>query len=480
MPSKPWLKFRMDKKIFKNCRFLIENPGPEEKIHTDAGLYIEGPWIRAVGPSLEIETRFGQQDGVELIDARDKIVMPGLVDAHNHVAEAHTMLAFGWLDTTTLGILDALDQVYWPAHAWFTEESIYDLNMLGLVNVLKHGATTHANALPFPDAVYQASRDARVRTVIHPQMVTSVQLPDAKDEDEYLTRTEAAIRRYHDSHDGLIQVGVHPNSTFNCTQRMLTRGMALAREYGTQFTTHIAESPEAKSRGDALWADEGGLLAHLNRIGLLSPRTVLFHGTLLDEREIDLLAETDTAIVHCPPTNSLFGFCAYLPYMLKAGIRVGLGTDCPTHNLFNVMLSVSQQHKIMGRPLQSLEPWTPLGLATLGGARALALEEKIGTLEPGKRADLVTIDLQKNTGLFPLNRKVLPDMLSLNGAGTEVADALVDGIFLRRDSEFTFLDERAIIARAQMWCDRFDEHYHSAVRESKPLFHRVHKEFQRW
>ena len=468
----------MGKVLFRNCRYLILRAAPESGVLRDGGLFVDGSRILAVGASAEVEAAHGHQPGVEVVDARHKIVMPGLVDAHNHVGEAHALLVFGWLESPILGLPDALDRVYWPAYGWFTEESVYDLTLFGLLNVLKHGATTHANALPFPDAVYQASVDAGVRAVIHPQMVGSVQLPDAPGEQEYLALTRRAIRSYHNTLDGRIRVGVHPNCTFNCSQRLLTDGMALAREHGVQFATHLAESPDEKSRSDSLWSTEGGLLAHLHRIGLLGPQTVLFHGTLLDEREIDLLAETDTALVHCPATNSIFGQCAYLPHMLRAGVRVGLGTDCVTHNLFNVMLSVSQLHNVMPRRLRGLEPWRPFELATLGGARALRWDDQIGALEPGKRADVVTIDLERNTSLFPLDTQNLLSMLALNGAGSEVCDAMVDGEFLRREGAFTRLDEGSIIARAQDRCDQFAADYQAARTAGRPMFRRLQEEFR--
>jgi cytosine/adenosine deaminase-related metal-dependent hydrolase len=149
------------------------------------------------------------------------------------------------------------------------------------------------------------------------------------------------------------------------------------------------------------------------------------------------------------------------------------------HNLFNAMLSVAQQHNIMLREIRGIMPWTPFELATLGSARALGWEDKIGTLEPGKRADLVTIDLTRNTSLFPLNVGTLLTFMALNGPGTEVADAMVDGKFLRRNGKFTIFDEEAIIARAQQWCDKFAVDYMEAKKIGNPMFNRVHEEYQR-
>jgi cytosine/adenosine deaminase-related metal-dependent hydrolase len=226
-----------------------------------------------------------------------------------------------------------------------------------------------------------------------------------------------------------------------------------------------------------LWAKEGGLVQHLFNAGLLSHRTVIFHGTLLSEAEIDLLAETDSAVVHCPATNAWFGYCAYLPYMLKAGLRIGLGTDMPSHNLFNVMFSVLQHQAIMPREVRGIEPATIFELATLGGAQALGLGSEIGTLQPGKSADVVTIDLSHNSSLFPLNSQVLFSMLATNGAGTEVNDAMVNGNFLRRDGAFISLDETAIIVRAQEWCDEFSAYYLGSKQDNKPMVKWVHDDF---
>jgi cytosine/adenosine deaminase-related metal-dependent hydrolase len=129
--------------------------------------------------------------------------------------------------------------------------------------------------------------------------------------------------------------------------------------------------------------------------------------------------------------------------------------------------------------MRGLAPWTPYELATLGSAKALRLEDKIGTLEPGKRADIVTIDLSRNTSLYPLNVGALLTFMAFNGPGTEVADAMVDGRFLRRDGEFTVFDEEAIIAKANAWCDKFTADYFQAQESGEPMFNRVHEEYQR-
>ncbi|OGO39589.1 MAG: hypothetical protein A2W35_19955 [Chloroflexi bacterium RBG_16_57_11] len=468
----------MSKMLFRNACYLVSRPRPAGGVIENGAIYIEGPLIVEVGLTVDLERRYLHLPGVEVIDASDKIVLPGLVDAHNHLGEAHTLLVEGWLASSIRGIVDATERIYWPAYGWLTKESAYDLTLFGLLNVLKHGATTHADAMIFPEAMARASIQARGRTVLHPQMISSVALPDARDEREYLAHTEAAIRNYHNQMDGLIRVGVHANAVFNCSRELLVKGMELACKYGVQFAVHIAESDDEKERTDSVWAAQGGLVGHMHTLGLLNRHTLLFHGSLLSEAEIDLLASADAALVHCPATNAWFGQCAYLPYMVQAGMRLGLGTDCVTHNLFNVMLSVLQHHNIMPRALRGLPAWKVFELATLGGARALGMEDQIGSLEPGKRADLITLDLQHNTSLFPLSVESLYDRLALNAAGSEACDVIIDGVFIRRHGAFTLLDEEAIIARAREWCHKFGIDFAAARTAGRSMVRRIQPEFQ--
>ncbi len=467
-----------NKILIRNCRYLVTRPGSVDGILEGGAVYIEGSHIVAVGNSSELEAEYASQPGVDIVDAGDKAVLPGLVDAHNHVGEVHTLLMEGWLDTPITGIVDAAERIYWPAYNWLTDESAYDLTLFGLFHLLKHGATTHSDAMIFPEAIYRASVDAKARTVIFPQVITSARLADARDSAEYLAHTEAAIQNYHGAAGGLIRVGVHPNAIFNNSEDMLASLMDLAHKYGVQFATHIAESPEEIARHSKTYARYGGVIQYLRKRQLLGPSTLLFHGTLLNEGELDILAETGTSLVHCPATNAWFGYCAYLPYMLKIGLQVGLGTDCITHNLFNVMCSVMQHHNIMPRELRRVDPAMIFELATLGSARVLGLGDQVGSIEAGKKADIITLDLKNNSSLFPLSPQSFYSILAQNGPGTEACDVMIDGVFVRRNSAFTFLDEPAIVARAQEWCNRFSRDYHRMKALGQPMFVRLHEEFQ--
>ncbi len=469
----------MNKVLFKNCRYLICKAAPEKGILEDGAVYVEGPVIKAVGPTAEIE-RLVTDENTEVLDCRNKIVMPGLIDSHNHVGEYHQFLILGMSSWKPVrGIIDVLHHYIWPAWTWLTEESTYDLTLLGIVNLLKHGTTTTANAFHFPDAVYKAAELSRMRMVIQPQMVTAYEMSDGLDEQGYLAQTEDAIRNYHNTLDGRVTVDVHTSWPWNCTESMLVKGMALAEKYDVQFATHLFEAPDEKRLANELCANEGGAIQYLRNIGLVNERSVFFHCTQLNEEEIDIMAETGCAITHCPTNNARKGDCAYLPYMRDAGVRLGLATDNPTGNLFKDMAAMSLFHNIMPREKRSVPVWVPLELATTGSAKVLRMDDRVGTLEPDKRADIITIDLRRNTDLMPLNAGMLFYFLCINGPGAVAADVMVDGVFLRREGEFTILDEEAIIAKATQWFEKFTDYYVKGQEERRSLIKLVHNEFTR-
>ena len=469
----------MNKVLFKNCRYLICKAAPEKGILEDGAVYVEGPVIKAVGPTAEIE-RLVTDENTEVLDCRNKIVMPGLIDSHNHVGEYHQFLILGMSSWKPVrGIIDVLHHYIWPAWTWLTEESTYDLTLLGIVNLLKHGTTTTANAFHFPDAVYKAAELSRMRMVIQPQMVTAYEMSDGLDEQGYLAQTEDAIRNYHNTLDGRITVDVHTSWPWNCTESMLVKGMALAEKYDVQFATHLFEAPDEKRLANELCANEGGAIQYLRNIGLVNERSVFFHCTQLNEEEIDIMAEAGCAITHCPTNNARKGDCAYLPYMRDAGVRLGLATDNPTGNLFKDMAAMSLFHNIMPREKRSVPVWVPLELATTGSAKVLRMDDRVGTLEPDKRADIITIDLRRNTDLMPLNAGMLFYFLCINGPGAVAADVMVDGVFLRREGEFTILDEEAIIAKATQWFEKFTDYYVKGQEERRSLIKLVHNEFIR-
>jgi 5-methylthioadenosine/S-adenosylhomocysteine deaminase len=461
----------MGKILFDNIKFMIARPHPSGIVE-NGWLLVNGPLIEATGSS-EKRPILENGESIEIVDCTDKIVMPGFVDSHNHLANYPFNLLPG-VDPSTLdyvGVSECLQKLIWPAYTWASSESTYDLTLLSMMNAIKHGTTTITSAFQFPESGYQAGVESKIRLILHPQTVSNVQLYDGLDEDGYLGETEEAIKNFHNAEDGRIQVAVHPHALYSVSERLLVKSMEMAEEYDVGFATHLLESEEDRKRSDVKYADRGGLMKYLGDRGILSPRSLFFHCSLMKWKEMEIFAEAGCAISHNPQSNAIyFGDVADLPGMLEAGVTVGMGTDMPASNMFTVMYTSWIVHSVVPPALQHvLMPWTPLELATIGGARAQRLDDKIGTLEPGKHADIITIDLSRNTNLYPMNTGNLLYWIASQGAGTIVTDTIVDGTFLRRDGKFTIFDEEAVIARSDEWLSKFLSWYRECKASNKPV-----------
>ncbi len=457
--------------LIKNARFLIASPF---NILENGAIFIEDDLIKAIGDTSSIEKDHGSAD--EVIDASDKIVMPGLIDSHTHIGECHMFTLFGFLKSPLTGIGDAAHRVVWPAWAWIPEEAAYDLEMFGLLNMLKTGTTTLCNSYMWVDESGRAAVDSGLRVELAPTLITSLRLKDSQGPEKDLEIAEASIQKWHGAADGRITYRIHPSATYNCHEWFLKECVALAQKYDIGLGTHVAESGDEADRAREVWP--GGLIPRARDLGLMGPKSLFYHSCALDDNDIAIYAETGTKVAHNPIVNAMLGNVARVPDLMMAGVTVGLGTDMPTNDMFNVIRAASQFHAIMPRQIRGLAPWQPYELATVGSAAALNMEDKIGTLEPGKKADIITLDLAHNTRLFPLIPQVLLTFIAVNGSGSDVTDVIVDGKILMRDRELLYIDEQAIMARAQEWSDKFVEYYVAKAASGEPLYESIHEEYQ--
>ena len=408
--------------------------------------------------------------------------MPGLIDSHNHLANYAFNLLPG-IDPSSLefsGISECLEKFIWPAYTWASDESTYDMTLLAMCNAIKHGTTTITSAFPFPDGSFRAGVASGMRLIMHPQSVSNVLLGDGLDDDGYLASTEEAIRNYHNAEDGRIQVAVHPHTTYSCSERLLLGCMELAERYDVGFAIHLLESAEDRHLSDAQFASWGGIVGYLQAKGILQERTLFFHCDQVNRSEAEIFAEAGVAISHNPQSNATYhGSVADVPALREAGVTLGLGTDMPAGNLFDNIYTAYLVNAIIPPDHEGqFEPWVPIELATIGSARAQRLGDRIGTIEAGKRADIITVDLRRNTTLYPLNAGNLLYWIVTKCAGTLVADTMVDGKFLLRDGEFTFLDEEAIIARSDEWMARFESWYRARKAAGEPVTVRKYPDYE--
>lgn len=448
----------MKRILFKNCKFLFKTP-TKTGITTGESVLTEGRNILAVGQAEELKKQYPDLNQAEVIDCSRKIVMPGLVDGHNHLCNTHMNCCRAFPFDYGKISEHMLTTIHDP-YGWLTEESIYDITMASIINDIKQGATTIENSTILPDIAFRAMSDAQIRGILAPQMATGFRLDaDNLNMRQSLDKTKACLENYHDP-NGTMQVVVHIHDLWDTAEKMTLKAMDLAEQYDTKLVSHFWEFANAKERSESLWANDGGALTHYMKLGILNKRSVLFHGSMLDEREIETLAGTGASIIHNPDINGTnCGNCAYIPKMLAEGINVGLGCDYGSLDVKTSMKLMLLVHAIMPRELRKIEYWQPFEAATMGSARAYGLENQIGSLEIGKRADIITFDLTKASQLLPmcteligLQTELLYFLFTRNCAGLETCDTMIDGKLVRRNGAFTQIDEEKFIQRAADWC----------------------------
>jgi cytosine/adenosine deaminase-related metal-dependent hydrolase len=336
-----------------------------------------------------------------VLDANGAAVLPGFIQAHVHVVQS--LLRH---QADDLALLDWLRLRTWPYEAALDGDGVEAAAELGIAELLCGGTTT---ALDFGtthdhERVFRAAERLGIRFVSgKTHMDVGHDTPPALLEDRDRSLAEAAElgARWHGAADGRLRYAVAPRFALSCSNQMLRGCAELARSNHWILQTHAAENRDE--------VEEVRRMSGLSNIGYLADHgltgddVVLAHGVHLDNTEIQLLADTKTTICHCPGANlKLASGIADVPRLLSNGVRVALGADGPPCNnrlsIFHEMALVATIHGLRHGPA-TISAWTALEMATRNGAAALGLESEIGTLEPGKTADLVVVDLEEWSGL---------------------------------------------------------------------------------
>jgi len=290
--------------------------------------------------------------------------------------------------------------------------------------------------------------------------MTDPGMPDAESPEEYLKMTEETIRTWHRSENGRINVRVHPHNLFTCTEDFLQKCVEIAKKHGVGIGTHMAEGMDTE---ELLKKKTGRRTIELAYdLGLLGPKTIAFHCVQLSNKDIKLLKLTDTKVAHCPESNAKWAFgVARVPEMMKEGITVGLGTDgaqVVNLDMFEAMNFTALIHKVNEMNPSVMPAKDVFKMTTRDGAKALSLEKEIGTLERGKKADLVILDLTDPV-VFPVTRENIIRHLVYYTHGGRVKTVIVDGKILMENREVKVLDETKVMEKAQSIGDKFVEEF---------------------
>jgi 5-methylthioadenosine/S-adenosylhomocysteine deaminase len=407
--------------------------------YRDGAVLIEGDTILDVGPTARLADEYSFD---RTVDASDRIVLPGFVDAHLHSGFirglAEDMPVFEWLT-------EHVD----PTHEALTREEARVGYELCYAEMARAGVTTALDMYRFMDEAADVAVDYGVRVVLAPYVANAA----GYDYFETLADNRRVVRERHGDGDDRVRVWFGLEHLTYCTEEAYYRVAEYAEEFDTGIHTHGEESREMAER---LTAEHGMRPVELlHERGILGDKTVLAHCVWLTDEEIRLLAETNTGVAHCPASNmKLASGVAPVPELLAAGVPVGLGGDGIKENnridLIQEMKLAALLQKVDRLDATVMPAERVLRMATIEGARALGLADRIGSLEAGKRADLITVDA-KTLHASPLLAGPDYDNVVANlvhaAQAADVRDVFVDGTAVVRDGEFLPADEAAIVDR---------------------------------
>ncbi|MFL6257167.1 MAG: 5'-deoxyadenosine deaminase [Pyrinomonadaceae bacterium] len=381
------------------------------------------------------------------IDARGCAVLPGFVQTHVHLCQT---LFRGAADD--LALLDWLKRRVWPLEAAHDAASLRASARLGIGEMIRGGTTCALTmeTVRHTEEVFRVVEESGFRATVGKCMMDKgeeVPSPLREKADDSLRESLALLEKWHGRADGRIRYCFAPRFAVSCTRGLLERVAVLAREHGVMIHTHASENVSECE----LVESESGMrnVLYLDSLGVSGSHVLLAHCVHLDEAEVGLLASKGTHVAHCPSSNMKLGSgVAPVSEMLARGVSVSLGADgAPCNNrldMFTEMRSAALLQKV-SRGADALPAARVLRMATAGGALALGLEDEIGSLEAGKRADITVLELGR---LHTTPRPEVVSTIVYASEARDVRDVLIDGRVVLRDGELQTLDEREVVAEA--------------------------------
>ena len=395
---------------------------------------IEKNLIQKIEPNLEV-------DADEVIDASNKLLMPGLVNTHTHLP----MSVFkGYKDDKTL--MDWLNNAIFPVEDKFQKEDFYYNSCLSILEMIKSGTTTCNDMYFGTETIIEAIEKMGIRAVVS-WCVTDNSIRDKLDQ------TREYSKKYNDS-DYRIKVYVALHAPYTCNPETTKICVDLAKELNTGIHVHLAETMD---ESNIIKENYGKTpTEYLNDLHVFDVKTILAHGIYLSDSDIEILKTKNTGIAHNPISNCKLasGICD-VTKLHKNGINVGIGTDgsgsTTTLDMFEEMKLTAYLQKVNTLNPVCIKAYDVLKMATIEGAKVLGLENEIGTIEEGKKADIILIDLNK-THLFPINDIVTNLVYSANGA--DVDTVIIDGNIIMKNRVVTCIDENKLYDKINENCNR--------------------------
>jgi len=411
----------------------------------DGAIAIKGDQILAVGKRGEIGARYAAAAN---IDAHGHLILPGFINGHTHVPMT---LLRGLKDDVTLDVW--LKNYIFPAEAKnVSEDFVRWGTRLGAAEMIRSGVTTFVDMYYFEDAIAEETKAAGMRAILGESWL-DFPVPDNKNEAEAAAYTEKFLKRWQG--DPLIHAAVAPHSIYLCSEKTLHDVQALAQKYHAPILIHVAEIK--KELDDSLAQNHSTPVQYMNRIGLLGPDIIAAHCVWVDATDRKLLAEKGVGCIHNPSSNMMLASgVAPVVEQRAAGIPVGLGTDGPSgsNNDLDLMEEIdlaAKLQKISKMDPRALDAKSVVEMATIEGAKAIHLEKEIGSLEPGKKADVILINLAEPNAVPMYD---VYSQLAYALKASDVDTVVIGGKVVMRDRKLLTLREPEILAKAREYGQR--------------------------
>ncbi|MBI5051057.1 MAG: amidohydrolase family protein [Nitrospirae bacterium] len=407
----------------------------------DGAVAVTGKNITDAGTFADIAKKYSAE---KILGGTNKVVFPGLINTHTHAAMVYLR---GLADD--LPLQEWLEKHIWPVEGkWLTSEFVDDAVGLACLEMLKAGVTTYADMYFYEDTAGKKLEKIGMRAVLGAGIID---FPSkyAQSADDYFKNAENLITNWKGSE--LVTPCVAPHATYTCGPDNYKRASALAEKHGVLLHTHLAETRFETGLCQQRFGKTP--VEYLDGIGVLSERMFAAHCVWLTDRDIEILAKRNVGVCHCIESNlKLASGFSPVPKLLKAGVKVALGTDGAASNndlsILGEMSTAAKVHKAVTEDPTVVDSKTALLMATRNGAEILSLGDKIGSLRPGKRADIVIADLAQPhlTPIYDVYSHITYCMRP-----SDIETVMVNGKIVVEGGKLTTMDEAEIMAKAKVW-----------------------------
>ncbi|MHA2174448.1 MAG: amidohydrolase [Candidatus Hodarchaeales archaeon] len=424
----------MSNLLIKNATIITVNS--KNEVIANGGVVIENNIITTVASMAQLRDISAD----EVIDAEGMVVMPGLVNTHTHLSM-----------TLFRGVADDVPAINWLPIIWSIEKNInedfcYTGALLGCMEMIKSGTTCFADQYWHMEKICTAIKEAGLRADLS-QGILELNDPEKGSKD--LQESVAFAKEWNNSVNGRITTRLGPHAIYSCSPTLLRETREAADKIGVGLHIHVAEGPNEPKMAKEKHGDTS--IEHLHNLGILNGDVLAAHSVYVNNSDMEIMKKTNTSVAHCPTAMMKYGNeIAPVPDLLSKKIRVGIGTDgCGSNNnldMIEEMRTVALVHKMIRNDSTVLPVPQLIKMATLSGAEALGLDKEIGSIESGKKADVILLDFQK-PHLVPCHH--YPSHIVYSAFGTDVDTVIIDGKVIMRNRELMTVNELEVISLAQ-------------------------------